>query len=371
MPPREWSKRGAHSPRPRAVHQGKRRAARRETMPGNGTAAAKAARRRNKEHRFRKRFIRRNAWTEKVPPQESGESLGNKNPRRRLSPRQQRRAPENASGDGISAPLSDDATPPPDTRQARVQRGQRARRSRAKRASVGRKTTPERRWGYRLPTAPCIRENTARARAFKGDFVAVPQRCKVCDKNIESDTLSFKYVFVLFLQKARPQVPQIHAPAPDFQGGATFFPAVPSDPCRRRRDLAGTSRRTGSKRSNKLCGRFRHVPRGSKFAPRRAAEADLAMFMREGRHKSGDCGRSAASAGETAACRRQGTRVQTAPTAAPWRGRPTAAAPGRGRVVCARCRRLAAFRQKKPAESRASGGRTCRAKKISAASWRC
>ena len=117
---------GTRNPRPRAVRQGKRRAARRATMSGNGTAAAKAARRRNKEHRFRKRFIRRNAWTEKVPPQESGESLGNKNPRRRLSPRQQRRAPENASGDGISAPLPDDATPPPDARQARVQRGQRA-----------------------------------------------------------------------------------------------------------------------------------------------------------------------------------------------------------------------------------------------------
>lgn len=126
MPPRDWSKRRAHSPRPRAVRQGKRRGARRATMSGDGTAAAKAARRRNKEHRFRKRFIRRNAWTEKAPPQESGESLGNKNPRRRLSPRQQRRAPENASGDGISAPLPDDATPPPDARQARVQRGQRA-----------------------------------------------------------------------------------------------------------------------------------------------------------------------------------------------------------------------------------------------------
>ena len=140
---------------------------------------------------------------------------------------------------------------------------------------------------------------------------------KVVIKISKSDTLSFKYVFVLFLQKASPQVPQIHAPTPDFQGGAIFFPAVPSDPCRRRRDLAGTSRRTGSKRSNKLCGRFRHVPRVSKFAPRCAADADLAMFKREGRRKGGDCGRSAASSGETAACRRQGTRVQTAPTAAP------------------------------------------------------
>lgn len=50
---------------------------------------------------------------------------------------------------------------------------------------VGRKTTPERRWGDRLPATPCIREHTARVRAFKGDFVAIPQRCKGCDKNIE------------------------------------------------------------------------------------------------------------------------------------------------------------------------------------------
>lgn len=48
---------GTRNPRPRAVRQGKRRAARRATMSGNGPAAAKAARRRNKEHRFRKRFI--------------------------------------------------------------------------------------------------------------------------------------------------------------------------------------------------------------------------------------------------------------------------------------------------------------------------
>ena len=343
-------------------------------MPGDGTAAAKAARRRKKEHRFRKRFIRRrNAWAEKAPPQESGKSLGNKNPRRRrLSPRQQQRAPENASGDGISAPLPDDATPPPDARQARVQRGQRARRSRAKRASVGRKTTPERRWGYRLPTAPCIRENTARARAFKGDFVVVPQRCKACDKNIESDTLSFKYVFVLFLQKAKPQVPQIHAPTPDFQGGATFFPAVPSDPCRRRRDLAGTSRRTGSKRSNKLCGRFRHVPRGSKFAPRRAADADLAS-----------------------SCGRAGARAETAGAAPPRQVRLPPA--GDKEHACRPPRRLhrsAAGRtqpktrpkprclrsmpptrrvqtKKSPPKVGLPAGEHAERKKISAASWRC
>ena len=100
---------------------------------------------------------------------------------------------------------------------------------------------------------------------------------KVVIKISKSDTLSFKYVFVLFLQKAKPQVPQPHAPTPDFQEEAIFFPTVPNNPCRRRRDLAGTSRRTGSKRSNKLCGRFRHVPRVSKFAPRRAADADLGV----------------------------------------------------------------------------------------------
>lgn len=231
---------------------------------------------------------------------------------------------------------------------------------------------PERRWATISRQRRAYEKIRPAPEPSRGISSPFRNAAKFVIKISKSDTLSFKYVFVLFLQKARPQVPQILAPTPDFQGGAIFFPTVPNDPCRRRRDLAGTSRRTGSKRSNKLCGRFRHIPRVSNFAPRRAADADLAMFKREGRRKSGDCGRSAASAGETAACRRQGTRLQTAQTAALWRGRPTAAEnTAEAALPALDAADSPRSDKKKPAESRASGGRTCRAKKISAASWRC
>lgn len=65
--------------------------------------------------------------------------------------------------------------------------------------------------------------------------------------------------------------------------------------------------------------------RESRSLPRVVRLTPILEFMRKGRRKGGDCGRSAASAGETAACRRQGTRVQTAPTAALLRSKAAAA----------------------------------------------
>lgn len=128
MPPREWSKRRARAihgrvpyARESAARQGGRQCPATERQPPKQPADGTRS------------IVSENALSDggihgqkKAPPQESGKSLGNKNTRRRLSPRQQRRAPENASDDGISVPLPDDATPPPDARQARVQRGQRA-----------------------------------------------------------------------------------------------------------------------------------------------------------------------------------------------------------------------------------------------------
>lgn len=146
-----------------------------------------------------------------------------------------------------------------------------------------------------------------------------------------------------------------------------FFPAFPTAPSRDAEtvlELPAERLQTQRQNTAPVFAMFRKARSfvcGARTAPTRAAQRK-------------------ASPGKPAAQRRPGgkpletkTRKQHAPkSCAPARqGRPQPKT--RSKPRCRRSMRPLAsgVQTKKPAESRASGGRKCREKKISAASWRC